>query len=223
MSGGVVPDGVPRIGVDPGARDTGIIAVDGTRVVMETIHNAGDMLPLDRAYIGRVLDTVAGLLTEFPGAVLLVESVVRPSWHVKSKASHGAATNPEPLLSTAVLLGALLGAFPDAGVVPPGKNGSRPLASYPPALVSDRERSKPGWEMNTKSRGKLRHMRSAWDIANYAGVVDCEPVIESDRPPMSGMPGSAGGGRRQMATVRMQRARAAGETGPKRVDMRRNK
>ena len=158
-----------RIGVDPGARDTGLIIIrdDGT-VTGATVHNDGALLPVPTRYLRDVVDTIRELSdTDTPR--VFVESVTRPSWHVAKNASRGAASNPESLLGTCMVLGAVLDAFPQATLVPPGKNGSRPLGTYPAALVSDGERRKPGWEMRVGT-GKLRHQRSAWDVARFLTV-----------------------------------------------------
>lgn len=161
---------LPTLGIDPGARNTGMLLLqtDGT-FTFTTITNAGSMLPPDPTYL-RDLTTAAHHLTEGVEAFNVhVESVNRPSWHMNSKASYGAASNPEPLLSTATVLGVILGIFPHAEIVPPAKNGSRGLGTYPDALVSDRERKQAGWQLSKGERGVLRHVRSAYDIATYPG------------------------------------------------------
>ncbi|WNO28428.1 RuvC-like resolvase [Corynebacterium phage PSonyx] len=156
---------VPVLGVDPGGRDTGIILVDGSRVAGCSVRSPGELLPVDQGYIQAVLAEVGELIASTSGDVVVcVEGVTRPSWHVQASASYGAAANPTGLIAAAVVLGAVLGAYPGAVVVPPGGNGSRPLGAYPAGLVSDGERRKSGWELRVGG-GKLRHQRSAWDVA----------------------------------------------------------
>lgn len=158
---------VPVLGVDPGGRDTGIILVDGARVAGRSVRSSGELLPVDQGYIQAVLVEIDGLVAgvSTPGEVVVcVEGVTRPSWHVQASASRGAAANPTGLIAAAVVLGAVLGRFPGAVVVAPGGNGSRPLGAYPVGLVSEGERRKSGWELRVGS-GKLRHQRSAWDVA----------------------------------------------------------
>lgn len=206
----------PVIGIDPGARDTGIIGTHKDRLIFQTIHNDGPMLPLDRDYLARIINAVDTLLDDLPGASIRVESVVRPSWHVQTKASHGAATNPEPLLSTAIVLGAILGTYPNAHIVPPGHNGSKPLAAYPECLVSDRERSREGWQTRTDSRGKLRHMRSAWDIATHPGPLDQEPTLHADTAPAS-----LTNPRRRASRTEQNTRNKLAAAGPRKLDLRR--
>lgn len=157
------------IGIDPGARDTGIIAIfDGTRVVSESVHNEGPLLPLTWSYISQVGRCVDALIDEAEGdAVIKIEGVTAPNWHVAKDAKRGAATNPTGLLGTAQMLGALMGWYgEDAVIVPPRGNGSKPLGAYPLELVSKGERRTKGWELRVGT-GKMRHVRSAWDIAHY--------------------------------------------------------
>lgn len=155
------------VGIDPGGRDTGIVAIspDGT-VRTAAVTNPGELLPLPAGYIADVLTAVAELISG-RHAIIRVEDVKRPNWHVAKDAKRGAATNPTGLLATAQVLGAIRAAYRNAELVPPGGNGSKPLGAYPLALVGDRERATPGWELKV-GQGKKRHLRSAWDIANYS-------------------------------------------------------
>ena len=153
------------IGLDPGARDTGIVAVypDGT-IDGRTVHNDGPLLPLSRPYMLAVGDVIEELCQNAGGDYTLrVETVVRPNWHVAKAAGGGSASNPEALLGTAQLLGAIIGWY-ECEIVRPGKHGSKPMGYYPEQLVSDGERRREGWEGRVGT-GKLRHQRSAYDIA----------------------------------------------------------
>lgn len=163
---------IPVVGVDPGARATGIVlvAADGVVSGVSVENPAGPLLPPPVEYVARVISAVGDLAA--PGVVVAVESVTRPSWHVAKSASRGAAGNPTALLGTAVVLGAVLGAYPTAVLVRPGRNGSGPMGVYPEVLVSVGERRKPGWE-NRVGGGKLRHQRSAWDVALAAEIDQC--------------------------------------------------
>lgn len=160
------------IGIDPGARDTGIIAKitgpDGTRVIGVTVHNSGGLLPIPADYIRDVITEVDHLASLGDHVVIGVESITRPNWHVGKGQGGGAASNPEALLGAAMLLGAVVDQF-DCILIPPGGNGSRPLGDYPPGLVSVGEQRRDGWETRVGS-GKLRHQRSAWDVAAAAEV-----------------------------------------------------
>lgn len=169
---------IPVVGVDPGARATGIVLVGGSGLVAGvTVENLeGALLPPPGEYVERVLNVVADLAASVPGCVVAVESVTRPSWHVAKSASRGAAGNPTALLGTAVVLGGVLGAYPGAVLVRPGRNGSSPMGAYPEELVSAGERRKPGWEIRVGG-GKLRHQRSAWDVALAAQIEQCVECV----------------------------------------------
>ena len=172
------------VGIDPGGRDTGIVAIspDGT-VRTAAVTNPGELLPLPAGYIADVLAAIRDFTDNGQThAIIRVEDVKRPNWHVAKDAKRGAATNPTGLLATAQVLGAIRGAYRNAELVPPGGNGSKPLGAYPEALVGPGERSKQGWELRVGT-SKKRHLRSAWDIANYtptapkARTVHVSPLI----------------------------------------------
>lgn len=65
---------------------------------------------------------------------------------------------PGALIGLGMVAGAVLAYFPDAIVVP--QAGSSPLYAYPKDLVGPRE--------TTGTGGRLRHARSAWDVAGGA-------------------------------------------------------
>lgn len=156
------------VGIDPGGRTTGIVAVSGATVRTFTVANPGALLPLEAGYLSAVVETVREIIGDHGStAVIRVEDVKRPSWHVARDAKRGAATDPTGLLATAQVLGAIRAAFPAAQLVPPARNGSKPLGAYPDALVSPGEKRKPGWELRVGT-GKMRHLRSAWDIAHHS-------------------------------------------------------
>ena len=153
------------VGVDPGSRQTGVCVVDGVGVPLRcfVLENGGCLLPPPVGYVRGVVDAVAELVGEC-GGVVCVEGVNRPSWHVAKGAKRGAASNPEALLGTAVVLGGVMAVFPDCVIVEPGKNGSKPLGAYPESLVSTGEKRTSGWQTRVGA-GKMRHVRSAYDIA----------------------------------------------------------
>lgn len=141
------------IGVDPGGRNTGIVARRKQELLgFEMVQRSGtDKLP-GATYLRHVLAAVAELAamhTDVATGVIAVEGINRPSPHVR-------VTDPTGLLGTAMTLGAVLGYWPDAVVVPPSHHGDAPLRFYPGELVGPRERA---------GGGRLRHCRSAWDIA----------------------------------------------------------
>lgn len=150
------------IGIDPGGRDAGVILRStSTLLYAATVHRAD--VERDR-FAGELLEAVDEARRHIPdGATLAaigVEDVNEPSPHLGIIAL-------EPVLTTAVLLGAVLGYGYDPPleviVVPPGDNGSAPLGAYPSELVGPTERH--------GAYGKLRHVRSAWDVAGTAAMI----------------------------------------------------
>jgi hypothetical protein len=145
----------PVVGVDPGGTYTGVIARHGPRLLYgATVTRDGtvpDYLVEVCATIDRAVDAVhRELNTASPGVA--VEDLNEPTPHL-------GLTNLKGLIGAAQVLGAVLCTHPDAVIVAPGGHGSAPLATYPPALVGDRE---------VVGTGKARHMRSAFDVAGAA-------------------------------------------------------
>lgn len=176
--------GVIVVGVDPGAKDTGICVIRGRDILAtHTVATTGDLFPADRDYLQAVVHAVRSCFT--PGftdfgdfadepTLVAVESITKPNWHM---GRGGAAANPTALLATAEVLGAVL-AHPwpvPIVAVPPGKNGSQPLGTYPPELVSAAERRAKNWQLKVGG-GKLRHQRSAFDVA-LAGARSHQPHL----------------------------------------------
>ncbi|MFE4501705.1 hypothetical protein ACFRFQ_17775 [Rhodococcus sp. NPDC056743] len=168
--------GIIVVGVDPGAKDTGVCVVRGREVLAShTVTTVGELFPADRDYLQAVVAAVRSCFT--PGftdfvdfadepTLVAVETITKPNWHM---GRGGAAANPTALLATAQVLGAVL-AHPwpvPIVTVQPDKNGSQPLGAYPPDLVSAAERRAKNWQLKVGG-GQLRHQRSAFDAARTA-------------------------------------------------------
>lgn len=159
------------VGVDPGGADTGIVIRRGDLLVWRATTHRRDQ-PL-KAYLAAVVrdlaDSIVGareFVSDAGGWLLAVEDVVEPKPQIR-------ITNVRGLLDTAIVLGAVLdsvlvltvacglGATIDeempSVIVRPGRHGQGPLAAYPEELRPTRGRG--------MGKDKLRHMRSAWDIA----------------------------------------------------------
>mgnify|MGYP007071578864 CR=1 FL=1 len=146
------------VGVDPGGATTGIVKRDGTKLLAATlVTNDGDF----DAYLA---DVEAALEPLTVVGHLAVEDLTHPNPHL-------GLANVTGLLGTAQVLGLvrhLAAGWVEAGdlegwvLVPPAGHGSAPLRSYPAPLVGERE---------TKGTGRLRHARSAWDIAGAGAVM----------------------------------------------------
>ena len=145
------------VGIDPGGRSTGIVVRDGASLLYHDVveRSKGETMG---EYLVRVCDGVksakyqslrSGSMRAF-APPYAVEDLNDPNPHM-------GIVNLRGLIDTAQVLGVILHVHPSAIVVPPGRHGSAPLKSYPAELVGARE---------AKGTGRLRHCRSAWDIAS---------------------------------------------------------
>lgn len=140
------------LGVDPGGAHTGYAIVDdgGTLVAWWLHDRDGDSL--DR-WVGQCAQSALTLASAHQPDVVAVEGTNQPTGHM-------GMTSVAGLLDTAWTAGGIVAVCGDYRiplvVVPPGGHGSNPLAVYPPQLVGERER---------KGAGRLRHVRSAFDVA----------------------------------------------------------
>ncbi|HET6919852.1 MAG TPA: hypothetical protein VFI46_10355 [Jiangellaceae bacterium] len=154
------------LGVDPGARQTGIVVRRGhellTHIVVPRIDDsvadyAKDVLRACSVYEGQHLPTV---VDDFNGLVA-IEGVRPPSPHVR-------VIDVGPLLDACFVAGYVHAGMRIQGrpvvVVPPGGHGAGALSSYPAALVSDAER-RHGLTRAAGSSSVLRHCRAAYDVA----------------------------------------------------------
>lgn len=147
----------PVVGIDPGGTHTGIVLRDRTTVLAHHIATRRQGEPMGD-YLAHVLDLAANLHTRITGYAtassthIAVEDLNEPIPQM-------GVTSVRGLIGAAQVLGAVLGRFPAATVVPPGGHGSGILAAYPRELVGAGERN---------GAGRLRHARSAWDIAQAA-------------------------------------------------------
>lgn len=143
------------LGVDPGGRHTGIALSDrvsGEDSGMVITRDAGETID---AYAARAAKTITGLLATVD--LCAVEGWRHPNPHL-------GIANMTGLLDAVFVAGYFTAEAASSTVVvlvPPGGHGSSPLAAYPHRLVGPGE---------TTGTGKLRHARSAHDIAR-AGLV----------------------------------------------------
>lgn len=150
------------MGVDPGARWVGLVVRQGD-VLLEhhTLTRVGDDDLPGRDMLTAVSSAVRALYKAHDADAIGVEGVQKPSPFM-GKSGNVSFTNVNGLLGTAMVLGAVLSAFP-AIVVPPGGNGSDPMGVYPVELRPTRGKGAGG--------DKLRHERSAWDVAGTATMM----------------------------------------------------
>ena len=166
------------VGVDPGERTTGVVTRDGSDpLAVDLIEN-----PPNSGRDPRIMVVPADYLA---GVFAAIDAQVAASWArtgeppmlavegLNAPGGHLGFISIRPLLSAACVLGAVLARYGHGSeaprvaglrVIPPGRHGSLPLAAYPPQLVGARERPA-GLKIGG---GKLRHARSAFDIAGAA-------------------------------------------------------
>lgn len=152
MSGTII------VGVDPGGHDTGIVVRQRDCLLWsDTVRRSPDEPVVH--YALRVLQSVEAAIAEAAGedagrGLLAVEDVVDPNPHVR-------LTNPRGLIDTAIVVGVIVGRHPVV-LVPPGGHGTGPLGWYPATLRPTRGQG--------RGKDRLRHVRSAWDVAGAAVV-----------------------------------------------------
>lgn len=161
------------VGVDPGARSTGIVVVRGTDLLHHQVvtSTSEQLLPVSGTYRRNVLSALGAALLTAHGqrcnSLVAIEGVVRPNWHMGGRA----AADPTALIATAYMLGATTVYAHEMGFdtlyVRPGKHGANPMACYPAPLVTDGERRTRGWQARIGT-SEMRHARSAYDITQTA-------------------------------------------------------
>lgn len=162
------------VALDPGGRYAGLVLVHQpaagrparlVRAAVLTRHRPAHAdrfgrwmtAPVDLAgWLARQLDAVdqaAGVtvLEQLPPPIVAVEAVTPP-------AGAPGIISLAGLLATTATVGAILGRWPAAVLVPPAGHGSGPPSAYPPLLRPKAARL----------GGPSTHARSAWDIATTA-------------------------------------------------------
>lgn len=144
------------LGIDPGGRETGCVVLDGDAPVWhDVLERADDESMHDYAHgVGALMRT---MVRSSDVELVCIEGLVSVVPHVRDR-----PINPTGLLQAAVTFGACYALIRDQAlsvaleVVRPDKFGSAPLQTYPDSLIGPRE---------TKGTGRLRHARSAYDVA----------------------------------------------------------
>jgi hypothetical protein len=149
------------IGVDPGARYTGVVGHHegvATWTVIDREHHGQRYL---EAIEQAIHDAWNDLASFSPGVA--IEDVNAPSPHM-------GLARPADLIALGRVIGYLQRAFPAALLIPPNKHGSRPWGTYPRELLTAREwtnaQAKPLAIAGQSSL--MRHVRSAYDVAQAA-------------------------------------------------------
>lgn len=179
----------PIVGVDPGGQSTGIVARYGDTLVCQSlVREAACANGL--TYRQAVMDEVEEAVIRARDACGFVEPIVALE-RINPPNPHMGMISVKGSLDTAAVIGWVQERAAARGwrlvMVPPGGHGSHLLAAYPRRLVGPREKT---------GTGKLRHVRSAWDIAHLGGQLAirdpsavASPSVES--PPMTDTPDPA--------------------------------
>lgn len=166
------------LGVDPGGQSTGMVVRDRDRLVGWHLCSRGHQPIAD--YIDQLLGMAVDLAHDTADAggldLIAIEGLNDPSPHMGMTSVRG-------LIDTATVIGALLAwsgidGDPLGLLVDPGGHGSAAeglgraglLACYPHQLVGDRE---------DKGAGRLRHVRSAWDVAAAGARQHCQEAARA--------------------------------------------
>jgi hypothetical protein len=159
----LVPVGKPVLGVDPGARYTGVVLRDGdavlhaTTLVRDKDMNSGTEWALQVVRQVELIHAECG--TDTPVAI---EGISDPKGFQHGKQ---AAINPKDIIRAGIVLGALVQKYPDSHIVKPGNNGSQHYTHYPDVLIGRRPKELPG---SSNSAGTRNHEQSAYDVAGKA-------------------------------------------------------
>jgi hypothetical protein len=161
------------LGIDPGAREVGVVLRRGTDVVRAKV------LDLPAGAGGWALRDLCEEIEEVihwpldAWLLVAVEAVKAPNPHMNRRLGGASAViNVGSLLTTAAVWGAVMvwKWEETCGLmsVPPAGHGSKLLAAYPPELVTARERAH---GLNRVGGGRYRHLRSGYDIAGAAALM----------------------------------------------------
>lgn len=143
------------VGIDPGGRYTGVVVRRGNDLLDHRTYTrpGTDDLP-ERSFLRRLMLELMDLV-ELHDAAVAVEGVQKPSPFM-GKTGNVSFSNVTGILGTAAVWGAVMAILP-AVVIPPGGNGSGPMRAYPVELRPTTGKG--------AGKDKLRHERSAWDVA----------------------------------------------------------
>lgn len=136
-----LPGGVRVIGVDPGGKSTGVVAVYGRTLSYSALctRTKGQTFASYGWEVIETIETAASNVFEFQSFDLFVEDVVHPNPHL-------GLANVTGLMDTARLIGFIqaAGMFylgnASLHMVRPAGFGGNPLAEYPSSLIGDREK-----------------------------------------------------------------------------------
>jgi hypothetical protein len=163
----------PVIGIDPGARYTGVVVRDGDVVLHSSTLVRPQTMSSGTEWALVVVSEVERILQDYPAMIpTAVEGVSDPKGF---KHGQRAAINPKDIIRAAIVLGAVVARWPKTIVIPPGGNGSQHYTYYPSELIGRRPKELPG---STNGAGTRDHEQSAYDVAGKAAKIAYPRVKE---------------------------------------------
>lgn len=168
------------VAIDPGSKNTGIVARQGDDLLGDRICERKDGEPT-ALYAIRCSNAAIDVAITAKGDLVLVDVVAIEDYNSPTPQMGTVAV--ESVVDTAYLVGYLHADTADIGedsvLVPPGQHGRAPLGAYPAELVTDGERQarRGDWRLRLAGRSApVSHARSAWDVAHAA-----RQLVDHDR------------------------------------------
>lgn len=164
------------IGIDPGAKYTGVSVRDGMNVLLSSTY----VRPEDTPHVSWAVEVASKIqqdvIANYPDAIIGIEGVTVPNAYNQGKLN---LMSPKYIIWTALIVGAVSVNNPNAVIVRPGKNGSQDLSSYPPELSGRRPKDLLG---ESKGAGTRNHEKSAFDVAGEAVIYHNEGRVLDEGP-----------------------------------------
>ncbi len=163
----------PIIGIDPGARYTGVVVRDGDVVLHAStlVRSLEDREGTDWALL--VVRRIEEILQDYPQMIPVgIEGINDPKGFHHGKQ---AAINPKDIIRAGIVLGACVQRWPTAIIVPPGGNGSQHYTNYPAELIGRRPKDLLG---STNGAGTRDHEQSAYDVAGKAAKIVYKKTVK---------------------------------------------
>lgn len=145
------------IGIDPGARYTGVCVRNGEKVLISSTYVCPEETPTVTWAVQLPQMIKKDIISQYPEAPIGIEGISAPKGFSGGKK---APINPKYIINAGIVLGALAYAFPQAVIIKSGKNGSQDW--YPPELLGRRPKELQGTAKGATTRN---HERSAYDVA----------------------------------------------------------
>lgn len=166
--------GRPIIGIDPGARYTGVVIRDGDVVLHASTLVRPKDLHSSTEWALVVIAQIQTILKDFPMLIPIgIEGISDPKGFQHGKK---AAINPKDIIRAGIVLGAVVATWPNSIIVAPGGNGSQHTSHYPVSLIGRRPPELPG---SSQGAGTRNHEQSAYDVAGKTAK-EAYPIIIPD-------------------------------------------